>query len=219
MVKACFVRNRRLYDGRGPVGAVLAAGEPGVPRVPRSAACRRRPPPPDAARPGQHLASYLDGCLRTRSHYNEATAWGHGADHKRIAALTDFDWYPGASNPETHSLQDLGDVRILCLSHDSGDIHRGDRAISSVARLEPHSVDPHPAPVRRRHRDVISPTPASATCRPFCSSPSASGKCPYLLRQGARGRELGRTDAIRRPQARVAGSPTGTACASGAWPG
>ena len=38
---------------RRPLGAVLAAGEPGLPRLLPAAARRRRPPPPGAARPRQ----------------------------------------------------------------------------------------------------------------------------------------------------------------------
>ena len=100
---------------------------------------------------------------------------GHGADHKRIAALSDSDWHPVASNPEPQIPSKTSVMSAPSVSDDPGDVHADDSAISSVARLEPHSVDPHPAPARRRHRDRDLLHLCERDRRPFCSSPSASG--------------------------------------------
>ena len=58
-VRARFVRNRRLSDAAD-----------------HQALCAL----------GNRLVGYLHGCLRTRSRYKEATAWGHRVDHEQLAA-------------------------------------------------------------------------------------------------------------------------------------
>ena len=78
-VRARTVRLRPALRRRRPLGAVLAAGEPGLPRLLRSAALRRRPPPPGAARPRQpprRLSARLpqDSRLLRRGHRMGASA-------------------------------------------------------------------------------------------------------------------------------------------------
>ena len=85
-VKARFVRNRRLSDAADQWAMCSLQVSPGCHDFYR----RRR-----AAGDLHHqalralanrLVGYLHGCLRTRTHYNEAAAWGHRADHEQLAA-------------------------------------------------------------------------------------------------------------------------------------
>ena len=85
-VRARFVRNRRLSDAADQWAMCSLQVSPGCHDFYR----RRR-----AAGDLHHqalralanrLVGYLHGCLRTRTHYNEAAAWGHRADHEQLAA-------------------------------------------------------------------------------------------------------------------------------------
>ena len=85
-VKARFIRNRRLYDAVDLWALCSLRASPGC----REFYDRRRAAGDlhhQALRAlGNRLVGYLHGCLRTRSHYDEATAWGHRDDRKQRAA-------------------------------------------------------------------------------------------------------------------------------------
>ena len=85
-VRARFIRNRRLYDATGQWAMCSLQASPGC----REFYDRRR-----AAGDLHHqalralanrLVGYLHGCLRTRSRYDESTAWGHRSIHEDLAA-------------------------------------------------------------------------------------------------------------------------------------
>ena len=85
-VKARFVRNRRLYDAADQWALCSLRASPGC----RAFYDRRRAAGDlhhQALRAlGNRLVGYLHGCLRTRSRYDEATAWGHRYHHEDLAA-------------------------------------------------------------------------------------------------------------------------------------
>ena len=85
-VKARFVRNRRLYDAADQWALSSLKPSPGC----RDFYTKRR-----ATGESHHqalralanrLVGYLHGCLRTRSLYEEETAWGHRRRHEPVAA-------------------------------------------------------------------------------------------------------------------------------------
>ena len=85
-VKARFVRNRRLYDAVDQWALCSLQASPGC----REFYDRRRAAGDlhhQALRAlGNRLVGYLHGCLRTCSHYDEATAWAHRDDRTQLAA-------------------------------------------------------------------------------------------------------------------------------------
>ena len=62
---------------RRPVGLLLPVDEPGLSSLLRPAASRWRSPSPGATGAGNRLVGILHGCLRSRSVYDEHTAWAH----------------------------------------------------------------------------------------------------------------------------------------------
>ena len=85
-MKARFVRNRRLYDAADQWALSSLKPSPGC----RDFYTKRR-----ATGESHHqalralanrLVGYLHGCLRTRSLYDEETAWGHRRRHEPVAA-------------------------------------------------------------------------------------------------------------------------------------
>ena len=85
-MKARFIRNRRLYDAADQWALCSLRASPGC----RDFYDRRR-----AAGDLHHqalralanrLVGYLHGCLRTRSRYDESTAWGHHPAREQLAA-------------------------------------------------------------------------------------------------------------------------------------
>ena len=85
-VRARFVRNRRLSDAADRWALCSLQASPGCHDF-----YRRRRAAGDlhhqALRAlGNRLVGYLHGCLRTRTHYDEATAWAHRHDREQLAA-------------------------------------------------------------------------------------------------------------------------------------
>ena len=85
-MKARFIRNLRLYDAADQWALCSLQASPGC----RDFYDRRR-----AAGDLHHqalralanrLVGYLHGCLRTRSRYDESTAWDHRSNHADLAA-------------------------------------------------------------------------------------------------------------------------------------
>ena len=85
-VKARFIRNRRLSAAADQWALCSLQASPGC----RDFYDRRR-----AAGDLHHqalralanrLVGYLHGCLRTRSRYDESTAWDHRYNHENLAA-------------------------------------------------------------------------------------------------------------------------------------
>jgi len=85
-VKARFIRNRRLSDAAGQWAMSSLKASPGC----RDFYDRRRAAGDlhhQALRVlGNRLVGYLHGCLRTRSKYDEAIAWGHRSSLEDLAA-------------------------------------------------------------------------------------------------------------------------------------
>ena len=85
-VRARFVRNRRLYDAVDQWALCSLQASPGCHdfyRKRRAAGDLHH----QALRAlANRLVGYLHGCLRTRTRYDEAIAWGHRADHEQLAA-------------------------------------------------------------------------------------------------------------------------------------
>ena len=85
-VKARFVRNRRLSDAADRWALCSLQASPGC----RDFYQRRRAAGDlhhQALRAlGNRLVGYLHGCLRTRTCYDEATAWAHRHDREQLAA-------------------------------------------------------------------------------------------------------------------------------------
>ncbi len=85
-VRARFVRNRRLSDAAGQWALCSLQASPGCHdfyRKRRAAGDLHH----QALRAlANRLVGYLHGCLRTRTRYDEAAAWGHRADHEQLAA-------------------------------------------------------------------------------------------------------------------------------------
>ena len=85
-VKARFVRNRRLSDAADQWALCSLQASPGCHDF-----YQRRRAAGDlhhqALRAlGNRLVGYLHGCLRTRTRYDEATAWAHRHDREQLAA-------------------------------------------------------------------------------------------------------------------------------------
>ena len=86
IVRARFVRNRRLSAAADQWALCSLQASPGCHDF-----YQRRRAAGDlhhqALRAlGNRLVGYLHGCLRTRTHYDEATAWGHRHDREPLAA-------------------------------------------------------------------------------------------------------------------------------------
>ena len=85
-VKARFIRNRRLADAVDQWALCALVASPGC-RVfyqQRRATGDRHPQALRAL--GNRLVGYLHGCLRTRTAYDEATAWAHRQHPETLAA-------------------------------------------------------------------------------------------------------------------------------------
>ena len=85
-VRARFVRNRRLSDAADRWALCSLQASPGC----HDFYLRRRAAGDlhhQALRAlGNRLVGYLHGCLRTRTCYDEATAWAHRHDREQLAA-------------------------------------------------------------------------------------------------------------------------------------
>ena len=85
-MRARFVRNRRLSDAADRWALCSLQASPGC----HDFYLRRRAAGDlhhQALRAlGNRLVGYLHGCLRTRTCYDEATAWAHRHDREQLAA-------------------------------------------------------------------------------------------------------------------------------------
>ena len=85
-MKARFIRNRRLYDAADQWALCSLQASPGC----RDFYDRRRAAGDlhhQALRAlGNRLVGYLHGCLRSRTPYDEAVAWGHRSHIEELAA-------------------------------------------------------------------------------------------------------------------------------------
>ena len=81
---ARYARNDRLADAAAPVGVLRADAAHPAP-APTTTALRARGIGHHAAlrQLGNRLVGILHGCLKTRTPYDEDTAWGH---HNQTAA-------------------------------------------------------------------------------------------------------------------------------------
>ncbi|WP_371666467.1 transposase [Streptomyces sp. NBC_00289] len=79
-VQARFVRNNRLADALQRQAFCALQNSPGVRRYYNKQRARELDYNPALRQVGNRLVGILHGCLKTRTRYDEATAWAHHAN-------------------------------------------------------------------------------------------------------------------------------------------